>query len=639
MKSRTVVAALGAVILAVVAASPVSAVPGGRIDLQDTPSRTIDTRIGQGTPAGKVSTIEIGSGVLQVWVINPDAVGTAVIHPCSETSPTDRVTFRLDPAQVLQYSRVFTSDTSCLTATSPVHVIVDVDGTVTDPANDLSDQYVALPAPGVVSSTVIDSNETLVIPRPAQVTADATAAVITVEALLTTTSGFVTAHGCNDPRPLDTDLAYARGRIANVVAVPLQPGDDICVYSSAEVTLRTTLIGELRSDGPSPDALPPSWSFEPGPVTAPSLRPINPVRILDTRGSPLDADETLELSFGDLISPLTTAVSMNVTAATATADGFLTVWPCDGDRPEASNLNFTPDGAVPNLVVTKLSPAGTVCISASSGANVIVDVNGTYEADGGLHAVPVEPVRILDTRNAIGTAIGGRVAAGNQIELQVTGGDVATDAGAATLNVTAAGSDVNGFVTVYPCDSPRPTASNLNFRAGEAGPNLVTTALSATGTVCLYTSQAVHLIADLASWYGLDQPAGLVDLPPTRVLDTRIPIGVDAAGRATSFRVIELDFALAPSVALDADAVVMNVTAAQAAAVGFVTVWPCDQDQPEVSNLNIRPGRTVANLTTVKMSATGTVCLATTSSTHLIADVAGYLTDEPVDGDQLVLGP
>ena len=639
MKSRTVVAALSAAILALLAASPVSAVPGGRIDLLDAPSRTVDTRIGQGVPAtGKVSTIEVGSGVLQVWVINPDAVGTAVIHPCSEAAPTDRNTFRLDPEQPLQYSRIFTSDAACLSATSPVHVIVDVNGTVAADADDVSDQYVELLEPRLLSTTVIGANETLVIPRPAQVTADATAAVVAVEALLSAEPGFITTHGCDGARPLDTDLAYARGRIANVAAVSLQPGEDVCVYSSAEVTLRTTLIGELRTDGPTPEALPPRWNFVPGLVTAPSLRPINPIRILDTRGTPLDADETFELSFGDLVSPLTTAVSMNVTAANATANGFLTVWPCDGDRPEASNLNFTAVGAVPNLVVTKLSPTGTVCISASSEVNEIVDVNGTYDADGGLHAVPVEPVRILDTRSAIGTAIAGRIAAGNEIELQVTGGDVAADAGAATLNVTAAGSDLNGFVTVYPCDSPRPTASNLNFRAGEASPNLVTTALSASGTVCLYTTQDVHLIADLASWYGLDRPAGLVDLPPTRVLDTRIPIGVAPAGRATSFRVIELDFALAPNVAVDADAVVMNVTAAQADGIGFVTVWPCDQDQPEVSNLNIRSGRTVANLTTVKLSATGTICLATTSSTHLIADVAGYLTDVPVDGNELLLG-
>jgi len=443
----------------------------------------------------------------------------------------------------------------------------------------------------------------------------------------------------------------SRGVTANVAVVPIGPSEEICLYASAEATLRTTLIGELRGEGPTPDALPPTFSYVSGPVPAPGLRPLNPVRLLDTRNGTippgstvrslsgrLQADDTFEMAFGELVGPSTTAVSMNVTAANATDGGFLTVWPCDGERPEASNLNFTTVGAVPNLVVTPLSPDRTLCLSASSDVHVIVDVNGTYERDGGLNAVPVEPVRILDTRTALGTPIAGRVGAGNEVELQVTGGDVPPDAGAATLNVTAAGSDADGFVTVYPCDRSRPTASNLNFRSGEAVPNLVTTELSATGTVCLYSSEAVDLIADLAVWYGLGRPAGLVDLAPTRVLDTRVPIGVDLAGRAAAPRVIELDFALTPEVAADADAVVMNVTAARSAGVGFVTVWPCDQTRPTVSNLNIRPDRNVANLTTVKLSAEGTVCLATSRSTHLIADVSGYLTDDPVDGDQLVLG-
>ena len=639
MKSRTAFASVVALAIAVLITSPVSAAPGGRIDLGDQPSRSVDTRTGRGVTApGKVTTVEVGSGVLQVFALSPEASGTAVIHPCSKAAPTDRVNFRLDPTHQIQFARVFTSDTSCVSSTVPIHVVVDNGGEIAPTATATGDQYVSLPSPILVSKQVVRDNMSVVITRPAQLTADATAAVVGIEVLTNSAPGFVWAYGCNEPRPFNADLSFSRGRVATVAALPVQPGEDICVYSSATVTLRTTLLGELRTDGPRPEALPPSWNFVPGAVKAPSLRSINPVRQLDTRdASAVKANETLEMSFGTLVGPLTTAVSMNVTAAGASSNGFLTVWPCDGGRPQASNLNFTTSGAVPNLVVTKLSPRGTVCIEASSRVNVIADVNGTYERDGGLNAVPVEPVRILDTRRAVGTSIAGRVAADHEIQLQVTGGEVPSDAGAATLNVTATGSDQNGFVTVYPCGSTRPKTSNLNFRAGEAAPNLVTTSLSPTGTMCLYTSQDVFLIADLSTWYGVEQPAGLVDLAPTRVLDTRVPIGVNAAGRATSTKVIKLDFALTPSVASDADAVVMNVTSAQAAGIGFVTVWPCDQDQPTVSNLNIRPGRTVANLTTVKLSAAGTVCLATTSSTHLIADVSGYLTDVPVAGDALKL--
>jgi hypothetical protein len=42
-----------------------------------------------------------------------------------------------------------------------------------------------------------------------------------------------------------------------------------------------------------------------------------------------------------------------------------------------------------------------------------------------------------------------------------------------------------GYVTVYPCDASRQTASNLNFGTGDTIPNAVVTKLSASGTVCL----------------------------------------------------------------------------------------------------------------------------------------------------------
>lgn len=647
MISRRLAAATAAVVLAVTTAAPALAAPGGRIELRSEPQRRLDTRVPEDSDVepSKVTEIRVGSGVISVWALSPEDVGTAVLHSCDEPAPTERTTFRLDPSHSVQYTRIFSSEDQCLSSTTPVHVIVDDFGSVSPSSTEAGSQYVSLSAPIELStSTVVPATPT-VIPRPATLTTAASAAVLGLEVLKNVEQGFVTMYGCNEEVEFFADLSYVRGRVANVSAVPIEPGEDLCVFSSSEITLRTTLLGELREEGPNPEALPPSWSYVPGQVPPPSLRSINPVRRLDTRsgvGRPgterLAANETLELLMTDFTGPLTTAISMNVTATGAGGGGFLTVWPCTPSRPEASNLNFTESAAVPNLVVSKLSPDGSVCISASSEVHVIVDVNATYEADGGLSAIPVEPTRILDTRVSLGTPVGGQVAAGDTLQLQVTGGDVPSDAGAATLNVTATGSDVNGFVTVYPCDEPRPTASNLNFRPGEAAPNLVTTALSANGTVCLYTSEAVHLIADLGAWYGLDGPAGFIELPPTRVLDTRQPIGVDAAGLVTPTSVVELDFAETPAVAADADAVVMNVTAAQSAGIGFVTVWPCDQSRPTVSNLNIRPGRTVANLTTVKLSAAGTVCLATSSSTHLIADVSGYLTDVPVEGLDLVLG-
>ncbi|MFK7919764.1 MAG: hypothetical protein AB8G14_16935 [Ilumatobacter sp.] len=639
MRPRSITALSAAVVSLALAATSVAAAPGGRIDRLSNPVKQLDTR-----GSGKVTEISVGSGLLQVWVLNPDTAGFATLHPCDDPVPTDRSTLRLDPANSVQFTKIATSDDTCLTSTTPVDVIVEIGGDVAAVSNTSDEQYVSLPLPVVLSTERIATGDTLRLARPPDLSANATAAVLGLEILEVGADGFLSAYGCDSPRPLTPDVSYERNRAANIAMFTVDPGEDLCIFASGAATVRTTLAGELRLDGPDNDALPPRWSFVDAAVPAPSLLPINPLRVLDTRfgigrngTARLDADAVLELALDDLTGPITTAVSMNVTAVGADANGFMTVWPCAPDRPTASNINFTPRAATPNLVVTPLSSNSSVCISASRDVHVLVDVNATFEADGGLGAVPINPTRVLDTRNAIGIATSGRLGGGNEIELQVTGGDIDVDAGAATLNITATGSDTNGFVTVYPCDEPRPTASNLNFRAGQASPNLVTSALSAAGTVCLYASQPAHLIADLAAWYGLDEAAGLQALPPTRVLDTRDATGVERTGRLSSSGVIQLDVGAGSSVPDDAVAVVMNVTAAQSSSRGFITVWPCDEQQPTASNLNVRSDRNVANLTTVKLSAQGTVCVASSTTTHVIADVAGFLTDQPVTGVALEL--
>lgn len=56
-------------------------------------------------------------------------------------------------------------------------------------------------------------------------------------------------------------------------------------------------------------------------------------------------------------------VAMNVTVASASAGGFLTVFPCGRAVPNASNVNYRADQTVPNFVMSALANDGTVCIS------------------------------------------------------------------------------------------------------------------------------------------------------------------------------------------------------------------------------------------------------------------------------------
>jgi hypothetical protein len=179
--------------------------------------------------------------------------------------------------------------------------------------------------------------------------------------------------------------------------------------------------------------------------------------------------------------------------------------------------------------------------------------------------------------------------------------------GVPALNVTAVRPQADGFVTAYRCDRPRPTASNLNFRAGDTTAAAVLVRPSAAGEVCVYSSAATDLVIDLGGTFG----GGFVpESTPRRLIDTR------STGRVPAGEVIEIAVP-------DGTAVAVNVTAVRPSAVGFVTVFPCDEKLPAASNLNFRPGSNVANLAVVRPAAAGTVCVLTSAETDLLVDLAG----------------
>jgi hypothetical protein len=96
----------------------------------------------------------------------------------------------------------------------------------------------------------------------------------------------------------------------------------------------------------------------------------------------------------------------------------------------------------------------------------------------------------------------GKLPAGGMIELDVwdRGGVPSSGVGAVVLNVTMIRPDSNGFVTIYPCGT-RPLASSMNAPTGlGVVANEVIAKLSATGTVCLYTSTQTNLAADLTGY-------------------------------------------------------------------------------------------------------------------------------------------
>ena len=86
---------------------------------------------------------------------------------------------------------------------------------------------------------------------------------------------------------------------------------------------------------------------------------------------------------------------------------------------------------------------------------------------------------------------------------------------------------------------------------------------------------------------------------------------------------MELTVASLPSTA---QTVVLNVTGTDATAAGFVTVWPCGEERPLASSLNLTPGVTSPNAVITRLGAGGKVCLYTQNGAHLLADLTGYAT-------------
>ena len=78
---------------------------------------------------------------------------------------------------------------------------------------------------------------------------------------------------------------------------------------------------------------------------------------------------------------------------------------------------------------------------------------------------------------------------------------IPTTAKAAVVNVTVTDPTSDGFLTVWPCGSPQPLASNLNYSAGQTIPNLVISQLGTGGTICIAAQATTNIVADIDGWF------------------------------------------------------------------------------------------------------------------------------------------
>ena len=208
-----------------------------------------------------------------------------------------------------------------------------------------------------------------------------------------------------------------------------------------------------------------------------------------------------------------------------------------------------------------------------------------------------------------------------------------TGAGAVALNVTVVNPTLAGHVTVYPSGSNRPeNVSNLNFLPGATVPNMVIAKLGSSGSVSIFNANgSVDLVVDVVGWFS--SAGGYEPLTPARIVETRAGNGFTttdgqlqgggAVGTRATLSVPVLGRAGIPGSGVGA--VALNVTAVNASAESYLTVFPGLTTAPNASNLNFKAGQTIANMVIAAVGEDGTVSILNNDgATDVVIDVVGW---------------
>ncbi|HWL42491.1 MAG TPA: hypothetical protein VNQ73_06065 [Ilumatobacter sp.] len=342
------------------------------------------------------------------------------------------------------------------------------------------------------------------------VDADAAAVMLNVTAVFPDAPGHLTVYPCTDSVPHTSNVNYVPGgAFPNAVLAKLSPQGQVCIRTHAATDVVVDVSGYVPTGG--------------APV------PVEPARLVETRQDPnqvtvdhqyehlgrVAARTTVKFKVwdrgqpGEQVPADAEAVFLNVTAITPDGPGYLTVYPCSTTVPKVSNLNYEPGQTIPNSVLATVSADGHVCIYTLAAADVIADVNGYLPAGGNRQAI--DPARCADTRPAAeggntfdGQFLGaGRQPARATYQVTIAGRcHVPDSASAVYVNVTAVHPSAAGYLTVWPCDQPRPATSNVNYLPGQVRPNAVLSKISldGNGQICIYTLAETHLIVDVSGY-------------------------------------------------------------------------------------------------------------------------------------------
>ncbi|MFE9631841.1 hypothetical protein [Streptomyces sp. NPDC006463] len=335
-----------------------------------------------------------------------------------------------------------------------------------------------------------------------------TAVVLNVTVTNTTSGGHITAYAKDADRPTSSNVNFSAGQtVPNLVIVPVSQDGYVELYNAGweSVDLLADVTGYFTQTASS------------------GYTPMAPTRFVDTREGLGTAKGQVagQATFSTQMSGLrgvpqgVKAVALNVTVTNPKEDGHLTVFPSGQAAPSTSSVNFTAGQTIANSVIVPVGPDGKISVrnGAWAGTDVVVDVVGYYGPDGKGAYLPLDPLRLVDTRDP-GSPVYGPLE--GQSYIYVPFSDTEPGISGFVLNTTVTNTQGGGYLTVAPDPNTSgqyengteawptpPNSSNLNWTQGRTVPNLVQASTGANGIVDFWNRgwDNIDLVVDVFGYY------------------------------------------------------------------------------------------------------------------------------------------
>lgn len=371
-----------------------------------TPARVLETRPGLSTTDGLFNGIGLlGPGTvtavtvagragvpgdasavaLNVTVTDARGPGFVTVFPCGVASVPNASNLNYGAGSTVPnmvVAKVGAGGQVCVFTPTTTHLLIDVNGFF--PAATAFTPIVPVRVletrPGLATGDGLlagigprDAGTVTEVPIAgrAGIPGDAAAVVLNVTVTGTQAPGFATVYPCGGTVPTASNLNHGVGAtVPNATVTKIGANGSVCIFTVAATHLLVDVNG---------------WFPQGADVT-----PLVPARLLESRPGLVTDDAqfngiglrqpgvvtSLQVTGRGGVPNGATAVALNVTVTETQSPGFVTVFPCDGTPPTASNLNFGVGTTVANAVLAKVGPGGQVCFYSLAAHHLLVDVNG-----------------------------------------------------------------------------------------------------------------------------------------------------------------------------------------------------------------------------------------------------------------------